>query len=97
MTNSCRLDTTHHHHAAAANTAVDTMVAEVGTADNTSHTMVEHTQVGCRLPVVEHYKPQPCAQTLPSTYPSDMTVYTPSALSPLGVSPSYPSYHTNPA
>ncbi|GKG42270.1 hypothetical protein Tco_0476568, partial [Tanacetum coccineum] len=34
-TNSCRLDTTHHH---PADTAVDTVVAEVGTADNTGHT-----------------------------------------------------------
>ncbi|GKE95165.1 hypothetical protein Tco_1580020, partial [Tanacetum coccineum] len=97
ITNVCRLDTTHHHPAAAADTTVDTVVAEVGTTDNTSHTVVEHTQVGFRLPAVEHYKPQPCAQTLPSTCPSDMTSYTPSALSPLGVSPSYPSYHTNPA
>ncbi|GJY32423.1 hypothetical protein Tco_0415918 [Tanacetum coccineum] len=31
--------TTHHHPAAAA----DTVVSEVGTADNTSHTVVEHT------------------------------------------------------
>ncbi|GJZ45846.1 hypothetical protein Tco_0593442 [Tanacetum coccineum] len=50
---SCLLDATHHHPA----TAVDTVVVEVGTADNTGHTMVEHTQVGCRLPVVEYYKP----------------------------------------
>ncbi|GKB34484.1 hypothetical protein Tco_0879426, partial [Tanacetum coccineum] len=62
-TNSCRLDTTHHHSAAAADTA-DTVVVEVGTADNTDHTVVEHNQVGCRLPAVEHYKPQLCAQTL---------------------------------
>ncbi|GKC54697.1 hypothetical protein Tco_1077442 [Tanacetum coccineum] len=91
-TNSCRLDTTHHYLAAA-----DTAVAEVGIADNTGHTAAEHTQVGCRLSTVEHYKPQPCAQTLPGTYLSDMTAYTPSALLPLGVSSSYPSYHTNPA
>nr|GFC25946.1 hypothetical protein [Tanacetum cinerariifolium] len=77
-----------------ADIAVDTVV-EVGTADNTGHTMIEHTQVGCRLPAVEHYKPQSCARTLPGTCPSDMTVYTPFALSPLGVSPSYQSYHTN--
>nr|GEZ96993.1 hypothetical protein [Tanacetum cinerariifolium] len=68
---------------------------KVGIADNTGHNVVEHTQVGCRLPIVQQYKPPPCAQTLPGTYPSDMTVYTPSALSPLSVSPSYPSYHTN--
>ncbi|GKG36906.1 hypothetical protein Tco_0447079, partial [Tanacetum coccineum] len=85
------------HLAAAVDTAVDTVVVEVGTADYTGHTVVEHTQVGCRLPAVVHYKPQPCVQTLPSTCPSDMTVYTPFALSPLGISPSYPSYHTNPA
>ncbi|GJS83210.1 hypothetical protein Tco_0749751 [Tanacetum coccineum] len=88
----CRLDTNHHHHVAAADTAV-----EVGTADNTGHTTAEHNQVGCRLPAVEHIKPQPYAQTLPGTCPSDMTAYTPSTLSPLSVSPSYPSYHTNPA
>ncbi|GKC54907.1 hypothetical protein Tco_1077652 [Tanacetum coccineum] len=90
-TNSCHLDTTYHH-PAVADTAV-----EVGTTDNTGHTAVEHNQVGCRLPVVEHCKPQPYAQTLSGTCPSDMTVYTPFALLPLGVSPSYPSYHTNPA
>ncbi|GKD49998.1 hypothetical protein Tco_1278974 [Tanacetum coccineum] len=87
----CRLDTTHHHPAAA-----NTVVVEVGTADNTGHTVAEHTQVGCRLPRVEHYKPQPCARTLPGTCPIDMTAYTSSTLSPLGVSPSYTSYHTNP-
>ncbi|GKG42018.1 hypothetical protein Tco_0473769, partial [Tanacetum coccineum] len=91
------LDATHHHPTAAVDTAVDTMVAEVDIVDNTGHTVVEHTQVGCRLPAVEHYKPYPCAQTLPSTYLSDVTAYTPFALSPLGVSPSYPSYQTNPA
>ncbi|GKA19023.1 hypothetical protein Tco_0698938 [Tanacetum coccineum] len=96
-TNSCRLDTTHHHHAAAADTVVDIVVAEVGTADSNGHTMAGHTQVGCRLPALEHYKPQPCARTLHGTYPSDITAYTSSALSPLGVSLSYPSYHTNPA
>ncbi|GKD64148.1 hypothetical protein Tco_1306256 [Tanacetum coccineum] len=73
------------------------MVAEVGTANNSGHTAAEHSQVGCRLPAVEHYKPQPYAQTLLGTCPSDMTAYTPSALSYLGVSPSYPSYHINPA
>ncbi|GKA71483.1 retrovirus-related pol polyprotein from transposon TNT 1-94 [Tanacetum coccineum] len=52
------------------------------------------SQVGCRIPGLEHYKPQPCARTLTGTCPSDMTAYTLSALSPLGVSPSYPSYHT---
>nr|GEU44857.1 hypothetical protein [Tanacetum cinerariifolium] len=104
-TNSCRLDTTHYL-VAAVDTVVDTVVVEVDTADNIAHTVVEHiqvdtadniahtvvehTQVGYRLPAVEHYKLQSCAQTLPSTCPSDMTVYTPSALSPLGVSPSYP-------
>ncbi|GKC83794.1 hypothetical protein Tco_1139511, partial [Tanacetum coccineum] len=95
ITNLCHLDTTHHHHVAAA--VVDTVVVEVGTADNTDHIAAEHNQVGCRLPIVEHCKPQPCAQTLPSTCPSDMTTYTPSALSPLGISPSYPSYYIIPA
>ncbi|GKG21027.1 hypothetical protein Tco_0380828, partial [Tanacetum coccineum] len=97
ITNLCRLDTTHYHPAAAADIVADTVVAEVGTTDSTSHTTAENNQVGCRLLVVEHYKPQPYAQTLPGTCPSDMTVYTPSVLSPLSVSPSYPSYHTNPA
>ncbi|GJZ87266.1 hypothetical protein Tco_0658876 [Tanacetum coccineum] len=90
----CCLDTTNHHPAAAA--VGDTMVAE-GTADNTGHTVAEHNQVGCRLPVVEYCKPQLYARTLPGACPSDMIAYTPSALSPLGVSPSYPSYHTSPA
>ncbi|GKB91360.1 hypothetical protein Tco_0963632, partial [Tanacetum coccineum] len=94
ITNSYCLDTTHHHPAAAA---TDTVVAEVGTTDNISHTAVEHNQVGCRLLALEDYKPQPCAQTLPGTCPSDMTACTLSALSPLNVSPSYPSYHINPA
>ncbi|GJR07804.1 hypothetical protein Tco_0790456 [Tanacetum coccineum] len=77
-TNSCHLDITQHH-PAAADTAMDTVV-EVGTTDNTGHTTDEPNQVGCRLPAVEHCKPQPYAQTLPRTYPSDMTAYTPSAL-----------------
>ncbi|GJR92525.1 hypothetical protein Tco_0264699 [Tanacetum coccineum] len=34
--NSCHLDTTHHH-PVAADTAVDTVVAKVGTPDNTGH------------------------------------------------------------
>ncbi|GJR53315.1 reverse transcriptase domain-containing protein [Tanacetum coccineum] len=37
----CHLDTTHHHPPAVA----DTVVAEVGTADNTDHTVAEHNQV----------------------------------------------------
>ncbi|GKG08399.1 hypothetical protein Tco_0334231, partial [Tanacetum coccineum] len=86
----------HHHHAAAADTMVDIVVAEVGTADSSGHTMARHTQVGCRLPALEHYKPQPCARTLHGTYPGDMTTYTPFALSPLSVSLSYLSYYTNP-
>ncbi|GKG53839.1 hypothetical protein Tco_0555239, partial [Tanacetum coccineum] len=45
QTHPCHLDTTHHHHpAAAADTVVDTMVAEVGTADSTGHTVAEHNQ-----------------------------------------------------
>ncbi|GKD49469.1 hypothetical protein Tco_1278445 [Tanacetum coccineum] len=49
-----------HHPAAATDTAADTVV-EVGTTDNTGHTKAEHNQVGCRLPAVEHCKPQPYA------------------------------------
>ncbi|GJU92957.1 hypothetical protein Tco_1317713 [Tanacetum coccineum] len=93
ITNSCRLDTTHHRPAAAT----DTVVREAGTADNTGHTAAEHNQVDCKLPALEYCKPQAYAQTLPGTCPSDMTAYTPSALSPLGISLSYPFYHTNPA
>ncbi|GJU70574.1 hypothetical protein Tco_1256833 [Tanacetum coccineum] len=96
ITNPCRLDTTHHHSVTAADTVVDIVVAKVGTIDSTGHIVAEHDQLCCRLPAVEHYKPQPCARTLPGTCPSDMTAYTPSALSPLGISPSYPSYHTSP-
>ncbi|GKG18464.1 hypothetical protein Tco_0372762, partial [Tanacetum coccineum] len=70
---SCHLDTTHHpDHVVAADT-MDTMAVEVGTADNTDHTVAEHNQVGYTLPAVERCKPQPCAQTLPGTCPSDMT------------------------
>nr|GEU59897.1 retrovirus-related Pol polyprotein from transposon TNT 1-94 [Tanacetum cinerariifolium] len=76
---------------------LNSLTNEVGTADNTGHTVADYNQVGCRLPAVEHCKPHPYAQTLPGTCPSDMTVYTPFALSPFGVSPSYPSYYTNPA
>nr|GEU94854.1 putative ribonuclease H-like domain-containing protein [Tanacetum cinerariifolium] len=47
---------TTHHHPAVAHTAVDTVVAEVGTADDTDHTTVEHNQVDCRLPAVERCK-----------------------------------------
>ncbi|GKD41826.1 hypothetical protein Tco_1266471 [Tanacetum coccineum] len=90
-TNLCHLDTTRHHPA-----AVDTVVAKAGTANNTGHTAAEHSQVGCSLPAVEHYKPQPYARTLHDTCPSNMTAYTPSALSHPGISPSYPSYHINP-
>nr|GFA22544.1 hypothetical protein [Tanacetum cinerariifolium] len=46
----------------------------------------EHNQAGCRLPTVEHYKPQPCTQILHGNCPSDITFYTLSALLPLGVS-----------
>nr|GEY36908.1 hypothetical protein [Tanacetum cinerariifolium] len=59
---------------------VSVLPKKVGTADNTDHTAAEHNQAGCRLPAVERCKPQPCAQTLPDTCPSDMTVYTPSSL-----------------
>ncbi|GKC41201.1 hypothetical protein Tco_1058923 [Tanacetum coccineum] len=89
-----RLDTTHHYPTAAA--VVDTVVAE-GTVDNTGHTVAKHNQVGCRLLVVDTRKPQPYARILPGTCPSDMTAYTTSSLSPLGVSPSYPSYRISPA
>ncbi|GKG58256.1 hypothetical protein Tco_0592035, partial [Tanacetum coccineum] len=47
-------NTTHHHHAAVV---ANIVVAEVGTADNTDHTVTEHIQVGCRLPAGQHYKP----------------------------------------
>ncbi|GKB10631.1 hypothetical protein Tco_0844554 [Tanacetum coccineum] len=76
----CHLDTIYNHPAAAADTAVDIVVVEVGTADNADHTMAEHNRVGWRLSAVEHCKPQPYAQTLSGTCPSDMTAYTPSAL-----------------
>nr|GEZ92415.1 hypothetical protein [Tanacetum cinerariifolium] len=76
---------------------VDTVVAVVGIANNTDHTMAEHNQVGCRLLVVEHCKPQPCAQTFPNTCLSDMIAYTSSSQSPGDVSPYYPSYHTSAA
>ncbi|GKA86816.1 hypothetical protein Tco_0808527 [Tanacetum coccineum] len=76
---------------------LDTMVAEVGTADSTGHTVAKCNQVGCRLPAVEHFKPQPYGQTLHDICPSDMTAYTPFALSHPDVSPYDPSYHINPA
>nr|GEW17894.1 ribonuclease H-like domain-containing protein [Tanacetum cinerariifolium] len=60
--NSCHLDTTRHHLDAA-----DIMVVEVDTANNTCYTAVEHSQAGRRLLAVEHYKPQPYAQTLHDT------------------------------
>ncbi|GJR94578.1 hypothetical protein Tco_0266752 [Tanacetum coccineum] len=41
----CHLDTTHHHPVAVADTAVDIVVVEVGTADNTDHTAADHNQV----------------------------------------------------
>ncbi|GKC83526.1 hypothetical protein Tco_1139243, partial [Tanacetum coccineum] len=78
VTNSCHLDTTLHHLAVAV---AGTMVAEVDTADSTGGTVVGCNQVGCRLLAVEHYKPQPYAQTMHDICPSDMTAYTPSALS----------------
>ncbi|GKC63740.1 hypothetical protein Tco_1096338, partial [Tanacetum coccineum] len=34
----------------------DTVVVEAGIVDSTGHTMAGHTQVGCRLPALEHYK-----------------------------------------
>ncbi|GJU85387.1 hypothetical protein Tco_1292933 [Tanacetum coccineum] len=67
-------------HPASADTEVDTMMAEVDTADITDHTAAKHNQVDCKLPAVEHYKPQPYAQTLSGTCPSDMTAYTSSSL-----------------
>ncbi|GJS21615.1 putative reverse transcriptase domain-containing protein [Tanacetum coccineum] len=45
-------------------TVVDTVVAEVGTADNTGHTAAKHNQVGCKLPVLEHYNPIPSVKPL---------------------------------
>ncbi|GJV82986.1 hypothetical protein Tco_1522884 [Tanacetum coccineum] len=94
VTNSCHLDTTRHHPAAAV---ASTVVAEMGTADSTGRTIVGRNQVGCRLPTVEHYKPQLYAQTLYDICPIDMTAYTPSALSHHDVSPYDPSYHISPA
>ncbi|GKE80503.1 hypothetical protein Tco_1550503 [Tanacetum coccineum] len=91
----CPLDTTHHHHLAAA--AADTMVAEVGTANNTYHTTAEHNQVGYKLPAVEHCKPWPCAQILQHTCPNDMTANRTSSQSPTGVALYYPSSCSNPA
>nr|GEX80542.1 hypothetical protein [Tanacetum cinerariifolium] len=70
---------------------------KVDTANSTDHTAPEHSQTGCRLPAVEHYNPQPYAQTLHGTYPSGMTAYTSYALSLPGESPSYLSYYINPA
>nr|GEZ65518.1 hypothetical protein [Tanacetum cinerariifolium] len=90
--NSCYLNTTRHQLAVA-----DTVVGEIDTADSTGHTVAEHSQAGCRLPAMKHYKPQPYAQTLHGTCPSGMIAYTSYALSLLGESPSYPSYHINPA
>ncbi|GKB97408.1 hypothetical protein Tco_0983545, partial [Tanacetum coccineum] len=84
-------------HLSALKYAALSVMAEVGTANNTDHTVAEHIQTGYRLPEVEHCKPQPCAQTLPGTCPNDMTAYTPSSQSPADVSPYYPSYHTSPA
>ncbi|GKG23300.1 hypothetical protein Tco_0391336, partial [Tanacetum coccineum] len=77
----------HHPAAVVVADTVDTMVVEVGTAGSIDHTEAEHKQVGCRLPVVQHCTPQPCAQILPGTYPNDMTICTPSSLSSPGVSP----------
>nr|GFB77343.1 hypothetical protein [Tanacetum cinerariifolium] len=65
--NSYHLDTTRQHPAVA-----DTVV-EVDTTDSTGHTAAEHSQAGCKLLAVEHYKPQPYAQTLHDTRPSGMT------------------------
>ncbi|GJV58700.1 hypothetical protein Tco_1464800 [Tanacetum coccineum] len=65
-----------HHHAAAVVVAVD------NTAGSTSCIGAEHNQVGCKHHAMEHYKLLPCAQRHPNTYPSDMTVCTPSSLLP---------------
>ncbi|GJW70950.1 hypothetical protein Tco_0127867 [Tanacetum coccineum] len=65
-----------HHHAAAVVVAVD------NTAGSTSRIGAEHNQVGCKHPVMEHYKLLPCAQRHPGTYPSDMSICTPSSLLP---------------
>nr|GFA13782.1 hypothetical protein [Tanacetum cinerariifolium] len=62
-------------HYSSSSPAVAVM-AEAGTTDSTDHTAAEHNQVGCRLPAVEHCKPQPYPQTLPDTCPNDMTAYT---------------------
>ncbi|GJY14035.1 hypothetical protein Tco_0383344 [Tanacetum coccineum] len=78
-------------------------VVEMGTADNTGHTAADntghtaadHNQVGCKLPAVEHYKPQPSARALQHIYPSDKTAYKPSSQSLPSVSPYYPSSRTS--
>ncbi|GKF88120.1 hypothetical protein Tco_0258997, partial [Tanacetum coccineum] len=75
----------------------DTAVAEVGTVDNTDHTIAEHIQVGYRLPACQHCKLQPCAQILQHTCPNDTTAYKTSSQSPPGVSPYYPPFRTSPA
>ncbi|GJW74596.1 hypothetical protein Tco_0133966 [Tanacetum coccineum] len=80
----CHLDTTHHP-----------AVAAVGTVDSTNHTAVEHVQVGCKLPIVEHCKPQPCARILQHIYPTDTTAYKSSSLLLPGVSLCYPSFRTS--
>ncbi|GKG00067.1 hypothetical protein Tco_0301757 [Tanacetum coccineum] len=61
------------------------------------HPAAADTAVDTVVVKLNTVNPSHMLKTLPSTCPSDMTAYTPFALSPLGVSPSYTSYHTNPA
>ncbi|GKF68879.1 hypothetical protein Tco_0198558, partial [Tanacetum coccineum] len=42
ITNLCYLDTIHHYPTAVVDTAMDTVVVEAGTTDNTDHTAAEH-------------------------------------------------------
>ncbi|GJU49963.1 hypothetical protein Tco_1219518 [Tanacetum coccineum] len=65
-----------HHHASVVVAVVDS------TAGSTGRTRAEHNQVSCKHPAMEHYKLLSCAQRHPGTYPSVMTVCTPSSLSP---------------
>ncbi|GJU04102.1 hypothetical protein Tco_1114440 [Tanacetum coccineum] len=102
LPNSCHIEATLYPSCAV----LITVVVEVVTADYTGHhyggalpRWVWCSDVclnGDKYLLWNNVNTQPCTRTLPGTYPSDMTAYTPTALSPLSVSPSYPSYHTNP-
>ncbi|GKB73668.1 hypothetical protein Tco_0935080 [Tanacetum coccineum] len=78
----CHLDTTHHHPAAAA-----VVVVEVGTADNTDHTVAEAYKGGLlRLTQVELLTRHVLIYT-PLYLSRDLTAYTPSgSIAALGIS-----------